>query len=69
MVKLRISTLRSASSLDVDTKQALCGALDKTMQVRILGGENRTMNPGFQLCDAVCLPQEMGVCHCYMNLA
>ena len=69
MVKLSITVLRTSRPLEIDAKSAMCRTMSPEMQANILGGKASVDNVDkAQICDAVCYPSEMGVCHCYQNL-
>lgn len=71
MVKITCSEVKSAHSIDNDVLRAISSELTNEMQAAILGGQSQDdkMREPVQNCDAVCLPSEMGACHCYQNLA
>jgi hypothetical protein len=72
MVKLFFSELKAIRPMENDAKFAIARDLTVELQSKILGGVNNISNEDMSqmpVCDAVCYPSEMGVCHCYKNLA
>lgn len=69
MVEINYSEIKSAHSIDKDVLRTICSELTNEMQAAILGGQSKNHETVPPICDAVCLPSEMGVCRCYQNLA